>query len=1129
MDIVRGDAEPDTPPPRDLAAELQERYPGHGPYADILPPAALLRAAEGFTDTSVPFQTEENQFGVYRIYPFGRPSYTPDADSESDSTSPSCDSEPEGGTGPYANQSIALFMEWYHNGKSIVCSKARADDLLKSVLQQPDFRKEDLEGFRVDMGEKALDDYERDKILRSEKSLFPVRDNWRPCSVDIRVPSDKHTFKKFDNVPQFTVEGIMARKILDVISAAFAESSAEYFHLAPYEEYVSSATPGHPPQRQYHELYASDAFIAAHKECLELARHDGWLGEIVVAALMPGSDATLLANFGTQTLWPIYLFLGNLSKHIRAKPSSFSAHHIAYIPKLPDDFQDWYTKTFGEAATTDALSHARLEMFCAVWLLLMDKDLMHAYVHGHDTKFWDEIIRRVYPRFFTYASDYLEKILGLCIKNLSNCPCTRCLTSLSRVDQLGTPEDMEIRTTCARTDDEATAKSIEKARKALYLRGVSFGNKSVVSQLGPKSLRACQNAFSQRLSEHGVNSYDLFAPDLLHEFEIGVYKATLTQELRIAHVAGALPKVNKRFRDTPTYGRGTIRKFSNNVAGMAKFAARDFEDVLQCSVPAFEGILPEPHNSIVRILNFELATWHALAKLRRHSDDTLSDLDASTFRLGVALRSFRDTTCAAYHTVDLPSGPSARRRAQKPNEAPRENAGVKREFNLETYKVHSLGHYANYIRRKGTTDSYSSQHNELEHKRPKRLAVRAARAKHLLAPGIARQQQRERAKKGMHSGSPWLSLAFSEYLPLTDPNVHHQMSHDVRRENKINLPRWMLKNRGDPALVDFSDKLKTHLLLRLLGQEYDSDEAQFTNTELQDVIIIDNMLYRHKVLRVNYTTYDLRRAQDSVNPRTNSDIMILSREGHTAGEPRPHPYWYAKVLAIFHCRVLHRGARSTSKEPRTMEVLWIRWYGNGRGAPFGFFKEKRLPEVGFVDEAQDGTAAFGFLDPSQVIRAVQLIPVDGGDKSNNGLGPSMVRKDTDEDLDWNYFNINIFVDRDMFMRYRGGAPGHLSIRAAVDQFLEDRDETDIEYRAKWREGVDARAAEEIVRNAEDLQNEADRMQWDVDRDVNEDHDDDYGYTRDHDSDDSYQPSDAGAEVEDDPVGDGDGGDDEGDW
>jgi hypothetical protein len=65
------------------------------------------------------------------------------------------------------------------------------------------------------------------------------------------------------------------------------------------------------------------------------------------------------------------------------------------------------------------------------------------------------------------------------------------------------------------------------------------------------------------------------------------------------------------------------------------------------------------------------------------------------------------------------------------------------------------------------------------------------------------------------------------------------------------------------------------------------------------VIIDNNIIYRHKVLRVNYTTYDMRRAQDSLNPRVppagHSNIMVLSPENEEENND-PHPYWYARLL-----------------------------------------------------------------------------------------------------------------------------------------------------------------------------------------------------------------------------------------
>ena len=57
-----------------------------------------------------------------------------------------------------------------------------------------------------------------------------------------------------------------------------------------------------------------------------------------------------------------------------------------------------------------------------------------------------------------------------------------------------------------------------------------------------------QSAFSQRLLEHGFNHYDMLVPDLLHEFELGVWKATFTHLMRIlvANGGDGIQKLNDR-------------------------------------------------------------------------------------------------------------------------------------------------------------------------------------------------------------------------------------------------------------------------------------------------------------------------------------------------------------------------------------------------------------------------------------------------------------------------------------------------------------------------------------------------------------------------------------------------------
>ncbi|KAG1852115.1 hypothetical protein DFJ58DRAFT_661379, partial [Suillus subalutaceus] len=105
-----------------------------------------------------------------------------------------------------------------------------------------------------------------------------------------------------------------------------------------------------------------------------------------------------------------------------------------------------------------------------------------------------------------------------------------------------------------------------------------------------------------------------------------------------------------RYRLIPTFGRNTICKFSDNVSGLTKLAARDFEDLLQCAMPVFDGLLPELFNNSILNLLFELATWHAFRKLRMHTETTLYHFDNYTTRLGKALWRFCDNTCTKFAT-----------------------------------------------------------------------------------------------------------------------------------------------------------------------------------------------------------------------------------------------------------------------------------------------------------------------------------------------------------------------------------------------------------------------------------------------------------------------------------------------
>ncbi|KIK79345.1 hypothetical protein PAXRUDRAFT_161500, partial [Paxillus rubicundulus Ve08.2h10] len=88
------------------------------------------------------------------------------------------------------------------------------------------------------------------------------------------------------------------------------------------------------------------------------------------------------------------------------------------------------------------------------------------------------------------------------------------------------------------------------------------------------------------------------------------------------------------------------------------------------------------------------------------------------------------------------------------------------------------------------------------------------------------------------------------------------------------------------------------------------------------------------------------------------------------------------------------------------------------------------------------TSAFGFLDPEVVICGFLSIPTFTYRCTADLLLPSIVQQPVDRDTDWNWYNVNIFIDRDMFMQFWGGGVRHKPICNAVQCLLEDWDELD---------------------------------------------------------------------------------------
>jgi len=273
------------------------------------------------------------------------------------------------------------------------------------------------------------------------------------------------------------------------------------------------------------------------------------------------------------------------------------------------------------------------------------------------------------------------------------------------------------------------------------------------------------------------------------------------------------------------------------------------------------------------------------------------------------------------------------------------------------------------------------------------------------------------------------------------PDVHHVIGRSQNYPENISL--FLQKYADDPAIKvnystsigdinvlishqDFIPKLKDHLLPRiktLLSQEiaanaHDNPSQPLVQSPgLEDVAILsadgqaqaahdsvlfkNDCIYRHHIARFNYTTYDVRRSQDVINPRTSHRDVMLLVSPDDAETNSNHAFLYARVLGIFHTNVIYTGPERLDYASRRLDFLWVRWFRYTGTRPIDW-KDFRLDCIQFPPIASDG--AFGFVDPRDVLRGCHLIPKFAvGTVHRDGIGLSRCAADS---KDWRYYYVN---------------------------------------------------------------------------------------------------------------------------
>ena len=192
-------------------------------------------------------------------------------------------------------------------------------------------------------------------------------------------------------------------------------------------------------------------------------------------------------------------------------------------------------------------------------MLLLDDEFIEAYRNGMVIRCYDGVLRRIYPRIFTYSADYPEKWVytHLHFYKLNFCsteffwrlsvtmdhppvpgvmfrgPCLVAL-GLSRMSYHGFPmHAITYETRYVLRDTQYTSvvrlsrvwQSNKFWRNTLWclhwwVRLFDWFTFSV-------ELNHSKNAFAERLSPFGFDIFSSLVVDLMHEFELGILKSVL--------------------------------------------------------------------------------------------------------------------------------------------------------------------------------------------------------------------------------------------------------------------------------------------------------------------------------------------------------------------------------------------------------------------------------------------------------------------------------------------------------------------------------------------------------------------------------------------------------------------------
>ncbi|KAF8594438.1 hypothetical protein BDV93DRAFT_400336, partial [Ceratobasidium sp. AG-I] len=275
------------------------------------------------------------------------------------------------------------------------------------------------------------------------------------------------------------------------------------------------------------------------------------LGEgATIAPFIIASDETQLTTLsGSKVAWPVYASIGNISKHVRRRPSERTMLLLGYIPvaKLA-----WISDEKERRTKRWELYHASMAMIL--------EPLKAAARDGVEMTCADGSVRRVHPVLSTHIGDWPEQCsVGCC----NNTRCPICVTSFGERGQFGPAARL-------RTKPET-------------LRALRFSERGYTALRVGLGLRPVWPYWGDHPWSSGPSCT---TPDLLHQLWKGVFTHTKTWWSKLL----GKPELDKRYTGVPRYA--SHRHFSSGLSPLTQWTGNEAKAVAKVFLPVIAGDTP---------------------------------------------------------------------------------------------------------------------------------------------------------------------------------------------------------------------------------------------------------------------------------------------------------------------------------------------------------------------------------------------------------------------------------------------------------------------------------------------------------------------------------------------------------